>query len=44
MGRGRVRGGGGGRGRGRGIPVSEVVSSPYTNSVCVGMEMSCKQS
>ena len=31
-------------GRGRGIPVSEVVSPPYTNSVCVGMEMSCKQS
>ena len=45
MGRGRVRGGGGGgrggrggvgsQGRGRGISVSEVVSVPYTNSVCV---------
>ena len=47
MGRGRVRGGregGEGEGRGRGIPVSEVVSAPYTNSVCVGMEVSCKQS
>ena len=30
--------------RGRGIPVSEVVSPPYTNSVCVGVELSCKQS
>ena len=29
---------------GRGIPVSEVVSPPYTNSVCVGVEVSCKQS
>ena len=32
---------------GRGIPVSEiceVVSVPYTNSVCVGIEVSCKQS
>ena len=29
--------------RGRGIPVSEVVSVPYTNSVCVGMKVSCKQ-
>ena len=27
-----------------GFPVSEVVSAPYTNSVCVGMEVSCKQS
>ena len=52
MGRGRVRGGGGGRGRGgvvrerrgSGIPVSNVVSAPYTNNVCVGMEVSCKQS
>ena len=31
-------------GIGRGIPVSEVVSPPYTNSVCVGVEVSCKQS
>ena len=47
MGRRRVRGGREGEegeGRGRGIPVSEVVSPPYTNSVCVGMEVSCKQS
>ena len=28
----------------KGIPVSEVVSPPYTNSVCVGMEVSCKPS
>ena len=26
------------------LVVSEVVSPPYTNSVCVGMEVSCKQS
>ena len=26
-------------GAGRGIPISEVVSPPYTNSVCVGMEV-----
>ena len=38
------RGGVGREGRGRGFPVSEVVSPPYTNSVCVGMEVSCKQS
>ena len=34
-------------GRGREIPVSEiseVVLAPYTSSVCVGMEVSCKQS
>ena len=31
-------------GRERGISVSEVVSAPYTNSVCVGMEVSSKQS
>ena len=31
-------------GRGRVIPVSKVVSPPYTNSVCVEMEASCKQS
>ena len=29
---------------GRGIPVSEVVSPLYSNSVCIGMEVSCKQS
>ena len=43
MGRGRVRGGREGEegeGRGRGIPVSEVVSPPYTNSVCV-LEWKC---
>ena len=28
-------------GRGREIPVSNVVSPPYTNSVCVGMEWKC---
>ena len=28
--------------RGRGIPVSEVISTPYTSSVCVGMQVSCK--
>ena len=39
MGRGRGR-----VGMGRGIPISEVVSPPYTNSVCVGKEVSCKQS
>ena len=52
MGGGRVRGGVGKRGRGgvarerrvRGISVSEVVSVPYTNSVCVEREVSCKQS
>ena len=47
--RGRVRGGGEGRwrgrgreveGRGMGIPVSEVVSPLYTNSVCV-LEWKC---
>ena len=32
------------RGRSRRIPISEVVSPPYTNCVCVGMEVSCKQS
>ena len=45
MGRGRVRGGGEGEeggGEGRGIPVSEVVTPPYTNTVCVGMKVSCK--
>ena len=36
--------GGNEKGGGEGIPVSEVVSAPYTNSVCVGMEVSCKQS
>ena len=41
MGRVRVRGEGW---EVEGIPVSEVVSPPYTNSVCVGMEVSCKQS
>ena len=40
MGGGSVRGGG----EGRGIPVSEVVSPPYTNSVYVGVVLSCKQS
>ena len=40
----RGRGGVGSQGRGRGISVSEVVSVPYTNSVCVGMEVSCKPS
>ena len=47
-GRWKGRGGGGrwrgGGGKGRGIPVSEMVSAPYTNSVCVGIEVSCKQS
>ena len=41
---GEGEGGVGREGRGRGIPVSEVVSPPYTNSVCVEMEASCKQS
>ena len=36
-GRGEVEGTGANERRGRGIPVSEVVSPPYTNSVCVGM-------
>ena len=27
----------------KGIPVSEVVSAPYTNSVCVGVEVACKR-
>ena len=40
----RWRGGVAREGWGRGIPVSEVVSPPYTNSVCVGVEVSCKQS
>ena len=31
-------------GRKRGVSVSEVVSPPYIYSVCVGMEVSCKQS
>ena len=31
-------------GRERVIPISEVVSAPYTNSLCVGMEVPCKQS
>ena len=48
MGRGRVYKRGRGRvareRRGRGISVSEVVLPPYTNSVCVGVEVSCKQS
>ena len=39
---GRWRGEGG-EGWARGFPVSEVVSG-YTNSVCVGMELSFKQS
>ena len=26
-------------GTGRGSPINEVVSPPYTNSVCVGMEV-----
>ena len=42
--RGRGRGGVVRERRGSGIPVSNVVSAPYTNSVCVGMEVSCKQS
>ena len=48
MGRGRVYKRGRGRvareRRGKGISVSEVVLPPYTNSVCVGVEVSCKQS
>ena len=43
-GSGGGRGGVGSQGRGRVIPVSDVVSVPYTNSVCVGMEVSCKPS
>ena len=46
MGRGRVSGERGKEveGRGRGIPDSEVVLPPYTVCVCVGVEVSCKQS
>ena len=54
MGRGRVakrerggevegRGGEGGEGRG-GDPCQEVVPPPFSNRVCFGMEVSCKQS
>ena len=39
-----MEGRGGEGGEGKGIPVSEVVPVPYINSVCVGMEVSCKQS
>ena len=35
-----AREGWGGRGGGEGIPVSNVVSAPYTNSVCV-LEWKC---
>ena len=39
----RGEGGQGRVGAGRGLPVSEMVSAPYTNSVCDGVEVSCKQ-